>query len=137
MVVASPGETISPETIADDTRILLTHYEGYNWSEFETLSYLATTPFSIYLGFETSVDGTGSDVEPIQKLYGWFELTANNYELKLENFCLDLTGRSVTVGVRPTESVPEPATHALALLGTLLLFTRRRRMDISKQGKSR
>ena len=134
-VFADNGELISEASVAESDRVLSSNYDD----DFSIYSFSQLTPWTLYLGVEAWTYGPDSgNIQPdIQRNFGWVELTVRNYTLTLERSCLDLTGRPVVVGVRSVEPVPEPATHVLALLGTLLLFPRRRRMDNSKQGNSR
>ncbi len=99
----------------------------------ETIRYLATSRWTLYLGIEASIgdslsgyDSDGNAYSNDPKIYGWVELFVDNYTVTLGNTCLDLSGRPVVVGVRSAEPVPEPATGALAFLGAMLLFRRKK-----------
>lgn len=120
LIVASPGDVVSSETIADESRIF---FSGTLPTErfSATVKYEFGKTESLYFGFSTKKAWAE---EPVY--YGWVELIANDSFLTLGNTYVDLNGRPVVVGARPEEPIPEPASGALALLGAALLFRRRR-----------
>ncbi len=118
VVSANSGDVIDAESVSDKSRLFVTNMGSV--SDWLPIEYRGDNPVSIYLGIEAEIWGWGYSA------YGWIELIADNYELRLGNTCLDLSGRPVVVGVRSAEPVPEPASGALALLGAALLFRRRR-----------
>ena len=117
-VVAEFGDTIDAETTKDPSRVFITNTGVVDYEDGVKPEYLASEPWTFYLGFETTQYG-------VQKIYGWMEFYVDNYTVTLGNTCIDLSGRPVVVGVRPEELIPEPASGALALLGATLLFRRR------------
>ena len=134
VILAEPGDEINHETASDPSRIVQSNYYQDRKRGLETIRYLATSKWTLYLGIEASIgdslsgyDSDGNAYSNDPKIYGWVEFFVDNYTVTLGNTCLDLSGRPVVVGVRSAEPVPEPATGALALLGAGLLFRRRRR----------
>ena len=83
---------------------------------------------TVYLGFATMSDweniSNDHGTRDWKKYYGWVELTVSPTGITLGHSALRLDGKPIVVGT--TETVPEPAAGALALLGAALLFRRRR-----------
>ena len=127
VITADVGDEINHEFAADDSRLLLSN-EGYPYGSLAEIVYNGNSPLTLYFGIETvplTASLTSENLN-VPRVYGWVELFIDDYIVSLGNTCFDLTGRPVVVGVRSAEPVPEPTTGALALLGTALLFRRRK-----------
>lgn len=140
-VTATIGDVISKETTREDSRILVANDERHAHGNAH-IDYPDNKSTVFYLGFEAEVGDSGEwPFDPIThtfvddnlRIYGWVQLCANGTELTLGDTCIDLSGRPVTVGTRPAEPVPEPASGALALLGAAL-FLRRRKDGTADKG---
>ncbi len=130
LITAEVGDEVNHEAASDKSRVFLTNSGDISNSDLACIRFNGDNPVTLYFGIETEPWGMVVSEAPgngVNRIYGWFELFVDNYTMTLGNTCLDLTGRPVVVGVRPEEPIPEPATGAMALLGAVLLFRRRRR----------
>lgn len=137
------GAVVGPENTTGDVSCFL--HGWVSWVSDETLDLLGTSDYdisvrgsdTIYLGFATMSDlndvsheGEQIGTRDWMKYYGWVSLQVSPTSVTLGHSAIRLDGRPIIVGSADTPLIPEPATHALALLGTLLLFPRRRRMAV-------
>ena len=136
------GDVVGPENTTGEIPCFL--HGAVSWVSDETLDLVGTSDYDIpvrgtgtvYLGFATinDYDSNAGDFSSgttlYTKYYGWVELEVSPTSVTLGHSAIRLDGRPIIVGSGDAPLIPEPATHVLALLGSLLLFPRRRRMAV-------
>lgn len=100
-------------------------------STWDSIVQPYSTPLSFYLGFGSATFSFDENQQFVQGdvYYGWAEFLYKDGTLALVRSALNTEangGIYVGTGIT-TPAIPEPATGALALAGTVLLFGRRRR----------
>ena len=135
------GDVVGPENTTGNVSCFL--HGWVSWVSDETSDLVGTSDYNIsvsntdtiYLGFATmsdlntvSYEGEQTGTRDWMKYYGWVELEVSPTSVTLGHSAIRLDGRPIIVGSTDTPLIPEPATHALALLGAALLLPRRRKL---------
>ena len=133
------GDVAGPDNTTGDVSCFLHGWVSWTGSD-ESLHTVGTSDFEIrvsgtdtvYLGFATinDYDPRAGDLTLgttlYTKYYGWVELTVTPTAVTLGNSAIRLDGRPIIVGSTDTPLIPEPATGILAVLGTVVLFRKRK-----------